>query len=76
MRATDDVTAWCLLAFVVGVARAEVSGALQTAVYAVLYIVFMFIVIRPLAIRFLGPQAGQPPRRMAVWVLVALLLSA
>jgi Kef-type K+ transport system membrane component KefB len=74
--ATDDVTAWCLLAFVVGVARAEVSGALQTAVYAVLYIAFMFVVIRPLAIRFLGPQAGQPPRRMAVWVLVALLLSA
>jgi Kef-type K+ transport system membrane component KefB len=74
--ATDDVTAWCLLAFVVGVARAEVSGALQTAVYALLYIGFMFTIIRPLAIRYLGPNAGHPPRRMAVWVLVALLLSA
>ena len=61
--ATDDVTAWCLLAFVVGVAQAEVSGALQTAVYAVLYIAFMFIVIRPLAIRYLG--AGCRPAAAA-----------
>ncbi|MEX2317681.1 MAG: cation:proton antiporter [Pirellulales bacterium] len=74
--ATDDVTAWCLLAFVVGVARAQVSGALQTAVFALVFIGFMFVVIRPLAIKYLGPNADHPPRRMAVWVLVALLLSA
>jgi Kef-type K+ transport system membrane component KefB len=74
--ATDDVTAWCLLAFVVGVARSEMSGALTTAVYAVLYIGFMFTIMRPLAIRYLGPDADQPPRRMAVWVLVALLVSS
>src|SRR6185503_3903422 len=65
--ATDDVTAWCLLAFVVGVAKAQVSGAIQTAAYALAFIAFMFIVIRPLAIRYLGPEADQPPRRMTVW---------
>jgi Kef-type K+ transport system membrane component KefB len=75
--AADDVTAWCLLAFVVGVAQAKLGGAVQTVIFAILFIAFMLAVIRPLAIRFLGHRAEkQPPRRMAVWVLVALLLSA
>ncbi len=74
--AIDDVTAWCLLAFVVGVAQAEVGGAVQTALLALGYIAIMFAVVRPLAVRYLGPGADHPPRRMAVWVLVALLFSA
>ena len=75
--AADDVTAWCLLAFVVGVAQAKLGGAVLTVILAILFIAFMLLVIRPLAIRFLGHRAEkQPPRRMAVWVLVALLLSA
>jgi Kef-type K+ transport system membrane component KefB len=74
--AIDDVTAWCLLAFVVGVANAEMDGAVQTIVLALVYIAIMFTVVRPLALRFLGRGADHPPRRMAVWVLVALLFSA
>jgi Kef-type K+ transport system membrane component KefB len=74
--AIDDVTAWCLLAFVVGVAQAEVNGALQTTVMAVGYIAIMLLVVRPLAVRFLGHDADHPQRRMAVWVLVGLLFSA
>lgn len=75
--AADDVTAWCLLAFVVGVAQAKLGGAVQTVVLAILFIGFMLAVIHPLAVRFLGHHAEkQPPQRMAVWVLVALLLSA
>lgn len=75
--ATDDVTAWCLLAFVVGVARAEVGAALETVALAVAYIALMFVVVRPLASRYFGHDAYKhPPRRMAVWVLVALLASA
>ena len=74
--AIDDVTAWCLLAFVVGVAQAEVNGAVQTTIMAVAYIAVMFIVVRPLALRYLGHDSNHPPRRMAVWVLVALLFSA
>jgi Kef-type K+ transport system membrane component KefB len=75
--AADDVTAWCLLAFVVGIAQSKLGGAVQTIVFAILFIAFMLAVIRPLANRYLGHHAEkQPPRRMAVWVLVALLLSA
>lgn len=74
--AIDDVTAWCLLAFVVGVAQSAVNGALQTTLMALGYVVIMLLVVRPMAVRFLGHDADHPPRRMAVWVLVALLFSA
>jgi Kef-type K+ transport system membrane component KefB len=74
--AIDDVTAWCLLAFVVGVAQAEVGGAVQTILYAIGYILIMLLIVRPLAVRYLGHDADAPQKRMAVWVLVALLFSA
>jgi Kef-type K+ transport system membrane component KefB len=74
--AIDDVTAWCLLAFVVGIAKMEMGSAVQTIVMAVAYIAIMFAIVRPLAIRYLGHDSDHPPRRMAVWVLVALLFSA
>lgn len=74
--AIDDVTAWCLLAFVVGVTNAEVGGAVQTVIFALAYLAVMFIVVRPLALRYLQKGSIHPQRRMAVWVLVALLLSA
>jgi Kef-type K+ transport system membrane component KefB len=74
--AIDDVTAWCLLAFVVGVAQSAVNDAVQTTVMALGYIAIMLLVVRPLAVRFLGHDADHPTRRMAVWVLVALLFSA
>src|SRR5690242_13559745 len=74
--AIDDVTAWCLLAFVVGIAQKDVSGAVQTIFYALGYIAIMIAVVRPLAIRFLGRNSVAPQQRMAVWVLVGLLFSA
>ncbi len=75
--AADDVTAWCLLAFVVGIAQAKLGGAVLTIVMALAFIIFMLLVIRPLAIRYLHtPEVSHPPKRLAVWVLVALLLSA
>jgi Kef-type K+ transport system membrane component KefB len=75
--ATDDVTAWCLLAFVVGVAQAKVGGAVQTILLAVVYIAIMLLAVRPLAVRYFGRGArAYPASRMAVWVLVALLMSA
>jgi Kef-type K+ transport system membrane component KefB len=75
--ATDDVTAWCLLAFVVGVARAEVGGAFRTVLLAFGFIVVMFVVVRPIAIRLIGTDPG--PRRasrVATRLFVAVLLSA
>lgn len=47
--AVDDVTAWCLLAVVIAVAKA---GSIVTTLYSVAlalgYVVFMFAVVRPL----------------------------
>lgn len=74
--AVDDVTAWCLLAFVVGAAQAELGSAWHTILFAMAYIAVMFMVVKPLAIRYLGKNSKAPARRMTVWVLVALLFSA
>lgn len=50
--AADDVTAWCLLSLVVGVAKAEVGSALTIVGCAVAFILFMFLVARPLLVRY------------------------
>jgi Kef-type K+ transport system membrane component KefB len=80
--ATGDVTAWCLLALVVGVARAEVGRGLVVVGGTLLYIALMIVLVRPLARRIVArwetpPPAAQalPPAAMAV-VFVALLVSA
>lgn len=54
--AVDDVTAWCLLAFVIAVAKAQVSGAVVTVVLTALYVGFMVFVARPLIIRAVRAQ--------------------
>jgi Kef-type K+ transport system membrane component KefB len=46
--AADDVTAWCLLAVVVGVARSAVGNAGWVIGGAIAFIAFMFLVARPL----------------------------
>ena len=75
--ATNDVTAWCLLAFVVGVAQAKVGGAFLVIGLALAYIAFMFLVVRPVAVRLLaGVTEARFTRSVAGVVLVALLLSA
>src|SRR5687767_13980534 len=46
--AVDDVTAWCMLAFVVGVARAKgVQAGMITAGLSLAYVLTMFILVRP-----------------------------
>ena len=45
--AVDDITAWCLLAFVVSIARAESAGAMRTVVLAATYLGAMLLVVRP-----------------------------
>jgi Kef-type K+ transport system membrane component KefB len=75
--ASGDVTAWCLLAFVVGVAQASVAGAIGSALLALAYVSVMFVVVRPLAWRFLNAEREEDlPRGVVGWVLGALLLSA
>ena len=44
--AVDDVTAWCLLAFVVGVVQANANSALWIAGATLGFIAFQFVVVR------------------------------
>src|SRR5262245_45045415 len=75
--ATDDVTAWCLLALVVGVARSEVGGAVTVIALAASYVAFMVFAVRPVAARLVrryGDGALTPG--VTAVVLVCVLLSA
>ena len=49
--AIDDVTAWCLLAFVVSMSQASLSHAVVTVGLTVAYIALMFGVVQPLIAR-------------------------
>ena len=75
--AVDDVTAWCLLALVVSVIRAQSGSALVTMLLTAAYIGLLLAVVRPLVARLVRAvdQRGVSRGAMAV-VLVALLLSA
>ncbi|HEY1586153.1 MAG TPA: cation:proton antiporter [Polyangia bacterium] len=76
--AIDDVTAWCLLAFVVSVAQARASGALVTFISAVGYIALIVFVARPAMVRLsrLYGIKGRLTQGVMAIVFVALLLSA
>lgn len=75
--AVDDVTAWCILAFVVSVARAEgLQGAVQTTLLALLFIAVIVWGVRPLLER-LGPRQGQAISASTVaFTFLLVLLSA
>jgi Kef-type K+ transport system membrane component KefB len=78
VAAIDDVTAWCLLAFVVGVVRAKLDSLLWTFGLTIVYIGVMFALIAPLVRRFLVRRAndGQSGRAAVAAAIVGLLLSA
>lgn len=46
--AIDDVTAWCLLAFIVSSAQVTMMNAVYTLLMTVAYIAFMFVFVRPI----------------------------
>ena len=75
--AVDDVTAWCLLAFVSGVVRAQVGSAIQVILLSLVYIAAMLIVVRPIAARLIARTSGKGLSATAIaLVFAALLLSA
>ncbi len=49
--AVDDVSAWCLLALVVGVTQSKAGRAFYTFAFAGIYIAFMALVMRQIAVR-------------------------
>jgi Kef-type K+ transport system membrane component KefB len=76
--AVDDITAWCLLAFVVAMAKAKLSSAFVTFALTATYLGFMLLVARPLITRAVRAQElrkSVSQGTIAVLV-VCLLLSA
>jgi Kef-type K+ transport system membrane component KefB len=77
--AVDDVTAWCLLAFVAAVVRsAGFSGALLTVALAVVYCTAMWFVARPLLAKLVRQRTDRRgiSQRMVAFTVVLLLVSA
>src|SRR5579863_1901973 len=76
--AVDDVTAWCMLAFVVSVARAQAAGAVATIVMALGFIVLMIVVIRPAMMRLslVYGNRGRLTQGVLASIFIALLISA
>jgi Kef-type K+ transport system membrane component KefB len=75
--AINDVTAWCLLAFVVGVARARLGGAFIVLGLTAAYIAVLLLAVRPAVLRLLRRfgKMRLTPDVIAV-AFAALLLSA
>ena len=73
--ANDDVTAWCLLAVVIAIAKA---GTFASALYAIgltaLYIIIMFMVVRPFLKKVGEVYANQEVINKTVVALILLIL--
>ena len=76
--AIDDVTAWCLLAFVVSVTQATPGGALLTVALTAIYIVLMLTVGRWLMVRLVSrlDRSSRIGEQSLTIILAAVLLSA
>jgi Kef-type K+ transport system membrane component KefB/nucleotide-binding universal stress UspA family protein len=77
--AVDDVTAWCILAFVVAAARSTgFQGAVLTTALALVYILFMFYLVRPILRRIAARVTSRtgPSQNVVAAVLVLLFLSS
>jgi Kef-type K+ transport system membrane component KefB len=76
--AVDDVTAWCLLAFIVSVVNAQASNAVVTLGLSAVYVLVMLTLVRPLAARLVKRQeiVKSLPQGAVAVVFVALLTSA
>ena len=76
--AIDDVSAWCLLAFVVSVTQSHARHALPTLLMAAGYIAAMLLIVKPLVMRltkFIDVK-GRLSQSVLAFVLLAILLSS
>ncbi|HET7694974.1 MAG TPA: cation:proton antiporter [Vicinamibacterales bacterium] len=74
--AVDDVSAWCLLAITVGIARATLFDAAVVLGLTVAFIAAMFLVVRPIAVRLTEDADGELSHAAVTWALAGLLASA
>ncbi|MGH7550589.1 MAG: cation:proton antiporter, partial [Gemmatimonadota bacterium] len=76
IAAVGVVTAWCLLALVVGLARVEMESGFLIAVGAFAFIAVMLAVVRPLAARQSRRWPEQLPESVVAAIFIALFASA
>jgi len=77
--AVDDVTAWCMLAFVVAVAKFEgMPKAIYTAVLAAVYVGAMFFVVKPFLRRLevIYDRQGRLSQNVVSIIFLLVLVSA
>jgi Kef-type K+ transport system membrane component KefB/nucleotide-binding universal stress UspA family protein len=75
--AIDDVTAWCILAFVVAVARSTgVGSAVYTTLVALSYIAAMIWLVRPLLVRMAVRVATRESMSQNLLAVVLIMLLA
>ncbi len=76
--AVDDVSAWCLLALVVSIARDSTMDALTTLGLVIAFVAVMLIVIRPLLSKLVQRtnQSGQLSQDSVAVIFLVVLASA
>jgi K+:H+ antiporter len=75
--AVGDVTAWCLLALVVGVAKAQVGDALLVILWSALFVGGMLVLVRPLVAAYVRRKGDAAPSRGTIAVvIIGVLLAA
>lgn len=77
--AVDDVTAWCILAFVVGIARANgLLPGLLTAGLSIVYVALMFLVVRPFLrqLQTIHDRQGRLSQNVVAVIFLLILASA
>jgi Kef-type K+ transport system membrane component KefB len=74
--AVDDVTAWCLLALVVGVAQARIQDALTVLLLTAAFIATTFLAVRPVIAGLLSRFGDGPPTQQVLAATLAGLLLA
>jgi Kef-type K+ transport system membrane component KefB/nucleotide-binding universal stress UspA family protein len=77
--AINDVTAWCMLAFVVSIVRSTgISSAVRTTALTLLYLLAMFFLVRPILSRLAARSLGREGlnHNVVAATLIALLLSS
>jgi len=77
--ATDDVTAWCLLAVVVAIVKAgSITSALFTISFSVIYVLLMLYVLRPFLLKVSSIYASKEAinKNVVAFFFIVLLLSS
>jgi len=74
--AVGDVTAWCLLALVVGVAKAQIGAAMLVLLWSALFVAGMLLVVRPLVAVYVRRHGDVPPARGTIAIVIIGVLLA